>query len=159
MRLALFIIIAAGTGCAGSLTSDSQRTLVAAPQSLYNRLGGAPVLQHLVDAWLLEAASDPRIRDFFRDADISHLKLRLVERLCVLVDGPCLYRGANVAEHHARLGIEPHHLDAFLDDLSPALQRLGVDEALAKELREALVILAAQIGASQSVGGHDTRSR
>ncbi len=152
MRLALFITIAAGAGCAGSLTSDSQRSVVAAPQSLYNRLGGALVLQQLVDAWLLEAASDSRIRDFFRGADISHLKLRLVERLCVLVDGPCLYRGANVAEHHAGLGIRPHHMRAFLDDLRPALQRVGVDEALAKELREALVVLAAQIEAGVREG-------
>ncbi len=145
-QVAFLITIALCTNCGAQAAGDTNHN-VRDPETLYTRLGGVSVLRQLVDAWLLEAASDSRIRDFFQGADISHLKLRLVERICVLVDGPCLYRGADVAEHHAGLGISAHHMRAFLDDLGPALGRMRVDEASAKELREALVVLGAQIEA------------
>jgi len=115
-------------------------------ESLYARLGGVDTLRALVDAWILEAATDPRIRTFFGSADIAHLKLRLVERLCVLVDGPCMYRGAELRGHHASMGIEERHMRAFLDDLEPAMKRANVEGDLARELREALLVLGAQIG-------------
>tara|TARA_R110002095_G_scaffold192082_3_gene169922 strand:+ start:129 stop:632 length:504 start_codon:yes stop_codon:yes gene_type:complete len=114
--------------------------------TLYQRIGGIDVLRSLVDAWILEAGSDPRIRDFFAGADIARVKLRLVERLCVVVEGPCLYRGAELREHHAGLGIEERHMRAFLEDLEPAMTRVKIAPGPARELREAMLLLGAQIG-------------
>jgi hemoglobin len=113
--------------------------------TLYERLGGVDALRALVDAWLQEAGSDPRIRDFFGRADVGHLKLRLVERICVQVQGPCLYRGREMYEVHADLGLEDTHLRAFLQVLEPAMQRVLPKDAPRDELREVIRGLAEEL--------------
>ncbi len=142
------IVLCSVFACRGGTTQGGESTAASAPaeESLYQRLGGIDVLRRLVDEWMLEAASDPRIRDFFVEADFARVKLRLVERLCVLVDGPCMYRGAELREHHAGLGIEERHMRAFLDDLAAAMERVEISGAVARDLREALQVLGAQIG-------------
>lgn len=101
---------------------------------LFERLGGVAGLRAIVDEWVGTAAADPRIQDFFVDADIARLKLRLVERLCVAAGGPCVYRGRDLDEAHADLALRPEHVDAFLADLEAALVARGVDDATRDEL-------------------------
>lgn len=120
----------------GTITED---------ESLYQRLGGVDVLRVLVDEWLLVASSDERIRNFFAKTDISRLKLRLVERICVQVGGPCLYRGREMYAAHADLGIEDSHLRAFLDGLEPAMLRASIKDEAADELRSAIRGLAEEL--------------
>lgn len=151
MKSSAILAVAASAlmACGGGSAAPAGATTAAETpdETLYQRAGGIDALRRLVDAWILEAASDPRIRDFFVNADIARVKLRLVERLCVLAEGPCMYRGAELREHHAPLGIEERHMRAFLDDLEPALKRADITGAPARELREALLLLGAQIGA------------
>ncbi len=140
----LVALLGCGTSSAPSTMESLGKTR---NDSLYQRMGGIDVLRRLVDAWILEAGSDPRIRDFFVEADIARVKLRLVERLCVLAEGPCLYRGAELREHHASLGIEERHMRAFLDDLELAMKRAKIAPGPARELREGMLVIGAQIGA------------
>ena len=143
----LLILAAFGTSCGTSKSSPPVEPAGKTPSdTLYQRVGGIDTLRRLVDAWILEAGSDPRIRDFFDGADIARVKLRLVERLCVLAEGPCLYRGAELREHHSTLGLEERHMRAFLDDLESAMQRVKIAPGPARELREAMLVLGAQIG-------------
>ncbi|MCP4447875.1 MAG: group 1 truncated hemoglobin [Myxococcales bacterium] len=143
------VVLGIALGCSGSSPPPTHTTtVVSATNTLYERLGGIDVLRSLVDAWMLEVASDSRIREVFVDADIARVKLRLVERLCVLTGGPCMYRGAELHQHHASLGIEERHMRAFLEDLKPAMKRAEIPEKAGAELREALLLLGAQIGAS-----------
>lgn len=142
------LLLGLGIACGGQSKPESVSTSTPAiaADTLYQRMGGIDVLRGIVDAWILEAAGDARIRDFFRDADIGRVKLRMVERICVLVEGPCMYRGAELREHHSALGIEERHMRAFLEDVEPALERAGLSPDVAQELREALIVLGAQIG-------------
>jgi hemoglobin len=118
---------------------------VDAGATLYQRLGGVDVLRAIVDEWLLEASSDERIREHFAKTDILRLKLRLVERICVQVEGPCLYRGREMYEAHADLGIEDSHLRAFLQALEPAIQRAKLEDAVAEEFRTVIRGLAEEL--------------
>ncbi len=144
--VATFIAALCTSACG---TQAEVQTPVAEEDSLYKRLGGVEVLRRLVDAWMLEVATDPRIRDFFAEADLERVKLRLVERICVLVGGPCLYRGLELRELHAPLGIEPRHMRAFVELLEPAMLRVKVAPAPARELREAMAVLGAQVGTTE----------
>lgn len=119
--------------------------IITEDSSLYQRLGGVDVLRVLVDEWLVVASSDERIRDFFAKTDISRLKLRLVERICVQVGGPCLYRGREMYTAHADLGIEENHLRAFLEGLAPAMRRASIKGEAAEELRTAIRGLAEEL--------------
>lgn len=131
-----------GGGGNGSAPSD---VTISEESTLYQRLGGVDVLRVLVDEWLIIASSDERIRNFFAKTDISRLKLRLVERICVQVQGPCLYRGREMYAAHADLGIEDSHLRAFLEGLGPAMLRAKIEGAAADELRSAIRGLAEEL--------------
>ncbi len=131
-------------GSGGAAPADSQGK-IEEEATLYERLGGVDVLRALVDAWMLEVSSDPRIRDYFAHADIGRLKLRLVERICVQVQGPCLYRGREMYEVHADLGLEDSHLRAFLQALDPAMRRVKIKDGPAEELREVIRGLAEEL--------------
>lgn len=113
--------------------------------TLYARLGGIEVLRTLVDEWLLEVTSDHRIKSFFVEADISRLKLRLVERICVLVQGPCMYQGRELFAVHQGLSVADSDLRAFVEDLEPAMLRAKIDSETAAELRQAVRGLAAEL--------------
>ena len=144
------VIAAAAMSCGGffggsSASPASGDDAVKEEETLYQRLGGVDVLRSLVDEWLLEASSDDRIREFFVHSDIARLKLRMVERICVQVQGPCLYRGREMYEAHADLGIEDSHLRAFLQALDPAIQRAKIDDAMAEELRVVIRGLAEEL--------------
>ena len=132
-------------GGSGANSAAQDKGEIREEATLYERLGGVDVLRALVDAWLLEASSDPRIRDYFGKADIAHLKLRMVERICVQVQGPCLYRGREMYEVHADLGLEDTHLRAFLQGLEPAMERVLLKGRAAEELREVIRGLAEEL--------------
>lgn len=129
----------------GSGAKDSGTFPAADKDSLYDRLGGIDVLRVLVDEWLLELSSDERVGAHFARADIAQLKLRMVERLCVEVEGPCLYRGRDITEVHAGMDLEESDLRAFLDTLDPAMKRANIEDAPAEELRDAVRALAEEL--------------
>jgi len=151
---ASLLLLLLGVGCSGDSQSN-QGTLLDGPitsedDSLYKRLGGIDVLRVLVDEWLLVASSDTRIRDTFAEADITQLKLRLVERICVAVQGPCLYRGRDLGETHAHMNLSDTAFRAFLDALDSAIARTGISAKPAEELRTTVRGLAEEL----AVAGH-----
>lgn len=135
-------------GCPNPSQTRTDTTISSEEQSLYVRLGGIETLRPLVDEWMLEVTSDPAIRDFFMDADISQLKERLLERLCVLSDGPCLYKGRSVFQVHASMELEDGHLRRFLVGLDAAMKRLEIAPEPASELQERMRGMAAEIAAA-----------
>ncbi len=145
-----FVISVAAVSCGGVFGGGSSPPAAAddsidADATLYQRMGGVDVLRTIVDEWLLGASSDQRIRQYFANTDIIRLKLRLVERICVQVEGPCLYRGREMYQAHADLGIEDSHLRAFLQALDPAIQRAQLDDDVAEEFRVVIRGLAEEL--------------
>ncbi len=118
-------------------------------QSLYVRLGGIESLRPLVDEWMLEVTSDKHIRDFFAESDISKLKMRILEKICVLADGPCLYKGRGMYSVHAQIKLDDTHLQRFILGLDAAMKRVSIEPKAAAELRERVRGVAAQIAVSE----------
>ncbi len=145
--LLLFFLagVALHPGCGSKQDSLQQERISLEEQSLYSRIGGIEVLRVLVDEWILEVASDARIRDYFVHTSIATIKLRLVERLCTLASGPCMYRGKDVYSAHAKLHIGDEQIKAFMDDYDAAILRTEISKPLAAELRKAILGLAAAI--------------
>jgi hypothetical protein len=53
-----------------------------AQKSLYERLGGQPAIQAVVDDFIGNVAGDARINGFFAHTNIAHLNKMLVEKIC-----------------------------------------------------------------------------
>ncbi|HEY6459108.1 MAG TPA: group 1 truncated hemoglobin, partial [Polyangiaceae bacterium] len=71
----------------------------------------------------------------------KQLRTRLVAELCVVAGGAatdCAYEGKSMKDAHKGMGIGEAQWNAFIEDLTIALKTHGVDDALSKELLDAL---------------------
>lgn len=112
-------------------------------QSLYQRLGGKPAIQAVVDDFIGNVADDPRINGFFANTDIPRLNSMLVKQICEASGGPCKYEGRSMKATHAGMGVTDAHFNALVEDLVKALNKFKVPE---KEKTELLGALAAMRG-------------
>lgn len=115
-----------------------------APPSLYERLGKREGVTGVVDELMGNVLADKRISKLF-DKDkkdeqrARQLHDRFVEELCVLAGGDdCHYDGKDMKEAHGGMHINEAQWNAFVEDLTIALETRNVDHALAKELVDKL---------------------
>ncbi|HVB28658.1 MAG TPA: group 1 truncated hemoglobin [Terriglobia bacterium] len=76
-------------------------------QSLYERLGGYDTIAAIVDDFLGRMRVDPAfIRFSGRGLDsVRRARQLLVDQMCALAGGPCLYTGRDMKTTHGGLGI------------------------------------------------------
>ena len=106
----------------------------AAPASLFERMGGEPVLHAAVDRFTDIVMADERINFTFADTDLSKFKTLLYEQLCELSGGRCQYSGRDMATAHAKLDITTSEFNALAEDLYIALGKVGVPYRLQNKL-------------------------
>ena len=98
--------------------------------SLYDQLGGEPVVALVVDTFIAHVAADAKINWFFADTDIPALKASLNDQICAATGGPCTYTGGSMKDVHAGMAITDDEFNALVGDLLGALDELGVPYAL-----------------------------
>lgn len=130
--LALAIVLAACT----SMQSAPQK-------SLYDRLGGKPAIQAVVDDFIGNVAADTRINGFFANTNIPRLNSMLVNQICEATGGPCKYTGRDMKSAHTGMGVTEAHFNALVEDLVKSLNKFNVPE---KEKNELLTALASMKG-------------
>src|SRR5262245_44486894 len=132
-RMAVAMLVAAGwltAGCAGS-GMDTKKPL-------YDRLGGKPAIQAVVDDFIGNVAADTRINQRFARANVPRLKTMLVDQICQASGGPCTYTGQNMKSAHAGMKITDAEFGALVEDLVKSLDKLKVPEQEKSELLAAL---------------------
>ena len=127
-RGVLLAIAISAVGCAPML----------AEKSLYERLGGKPAIQAVVDDFVANVAADTRINRYFANANIPRLKAQLVDQICEATGGPCKYTGQNMKDAHRGMGITSAAFDALVEDLVKTLNKFNVPEKEKGELLGAL---------------------
>lgn len=126
--LAALVVLA--TGCAGMDGS------LAAPTSLYDRLGGRPAITAVVDDFIGNVAADQRINLRFQGADIPRLKTMLVDQVCEASGGPCTYTGKTMLEAHRGMNVTDAEFNALVEDLVRSLDKFKVPAREKRELPE-----------------------
>jgi len=111
----------------------------AAKPTLYERLGGPPVVTRVVAETIDRAATDPRTSRSFKDVKLQHVKDMIVEQICSLGGGGCKYTGDPMDKVHGPLRIKESEMDLLVQFLRDALDHNGVGQA---EKNELLRILA-----------------
>jgi len=103
--------------------------------SLYSRLGGYDGIATIVAEFIKQLRADPQLARFGlgRSTDSQKRTQRLiVEQLCSLSGGPCLYFGRDMKTSHAGLGITESEWDTTIKLFSEAMQKSDIgrrDEA------------------------------
>jgi hemoglobin len=108
--------------------------------SLYQRLGGYDTIAAFVDETYRLLRSDPKFSRFATRSLDSQQKARqlLVDQLCHLAGGPCLYIGRDMKTSHAGLGITSEEWEMSLEYTRQAISKQGVRE---KEKNEVMALI------------------
>lgn len=105
--------------------------------TLYEKLGGEPVIDAAVNLFYDKVLADERISHFFTNTDMARQRQHQKMFLTYAFGGMPGYSGKGMREAHAplveKLGLNDSHFDAVMDNLGAALVELNVPEALIAE--------------------------
>ena len=97
-----------------------------ADDALYRQFGEKEGLTKIVDDMYVNVLSDPRTAPYFDNAPVKRIKQKLVEQLCVLLEGPCVYTGRPMKRTHEGHNIDRAAFNAVVEDLQAAMDKNGV---------------------------------
>ncbi len=109
----------------------------ASASTLYARLGGYDALAAVTDDFLSRALPDPRVAPFFKGLeprDLQRVRQHLVDQLCNVTGGPCLYPGKDMKTAHEQLEITTDVWNAFTGHLNETMTHFRVPEREHNEL-------------------------
>ena len=106
---------------------------------LYKAFGEKAGLVALMDDFMVRLLADPRTGPHFQPANQQRIKEQLVEQLCALGGGPCVYKGADMKSSHSNLEIKKSDFHALVEVLQVSMDAKGI--AFRKQ-NEMLALLA-----------------
>jgi len=107
--------------------------------TLYQRIGGLPMLTRISNQTLDVVSKDPQTSRSFEGVKMKALKESLANFLCIKTGGDCVYEGETMKNSHADLHITTAEFERMVDVLR---ERLDVNGVATKEKNELLKILA-----------------
>ena len=106
-------------------TSFAQ-TMAAKDDQLYKAFGEKPGLIALMDDFMVRLLANPRTGPHFKPSNQQRVKEQLVDQLCMLSGGPCVYKGADMKSSHANLDINKSDFHALVEVLQTAMDARGI---------------------------------
>lgn len=106
--------------------------------SLYARMGGTPVMTKIVDEFVNEVTTSPRTKRSFEGINLKTLKQSIVQQMCNISGGGCVYEGETMQNSHRDAKITEAEFDAFVEMFRATLNRY----LPTREKNELLKILA-----------------
>ena len=107
--------------------------------SLYERIGGLPMLTRLSNQTLDIVSKDPQTSRSFEGVNMKTLKASLRDFLCVKTGGSCVYEGETMKNAHADAHITMAEFERLVEVLRERMDSNGVGT---REKNELLKILA-----------------
>lgn len=132
VRLAAVGVI--GFALAASLAMGGCATAPPPAATLYERLGGEARVTQAVTRLIERSAADPRTARSFDGVKLSTLSASLVQHICSLSGGGCVYEGETMARAHADLKIKSSEFEAMVTILREEFDRAGIDAGARNEL-------------------------
>jgi len=111
-------------------------------KSLYERLGGYDAIAAVTDDFIGRLATDSTESRFFvghSDDSKQRIRQHIVDQLCQLTGGPCVYKGRDMKTTHKGLGITQADWDISVKHLVATLDKFKVPE---KEKNEVLIAVS-----------------
>lgn len=111
--------------------------------TLFQRLGGKPAVDAVVNDFVPRILADSRVNRWFEHAASSPeaaeaYKTKLADFVCQATGGPCQYKGMDMDKAHRGRAITSEAFDAVVEDLVATLNHLKVP---AKEQSQLLALL------------------
>jgi len=118
------------------------------PKSLYHRLGGYDMIAMIVDDFGPKLGKDPKIAPLVAGLSAEH-RMRnrqlIVDQICQLTGGPCIYIGRSMLSSHQGLGITEDHFKQAGALMLETLDKFKIGEPERSELMGVIGKLAPDI--------------
>lgn len=101
--------------------------------------GGLAGIRALIEDFQREVIANTTTQPFFANRDNTALKERLVEQVCQILGGGCVYTGRTMRESHANMGISQAQFFALIEALQVSMERRRIPFASQNRL---LAVLA-----------------
>ncbi len=131
LSIAASALLVASTGFAQSAAPKTDQ--------LYQAFGEKAGLVALMDDLMVRLLADARTGPHFAPSNQQRVKEQLVEQLCAVSGGPCVYKGADMKSSHANLDIKKSDFHALVEVLQASMDAKGI--AFSKQ-GEMLALLA-----------------
>lgn len=118
------------------------------PKTLYQRLGGYDALAAVTDDFIGRLATDKQLGRFFgghSTDSLGRIRQLVVDQLCAVTGGPCVYIGRDMKKSHAGMGISQADWDVTVRHLVATLDKFKVPEKEKGEVLGAISSLKADI--------------
>jgi hemoglobin len=103
-------------------------------RTLYDRIGGMPVLSAITDSFIERFSDDTRVAPTFAKSDIARFRKFFAEQLCDVSGGPCKYSGRDMKTTHDGMHLTESQFNAIVEDLQDAMNRQRISIELQDEL-------------------------
>ena len=113
--------------------------------TLFQRLGGEKTVAQIVDETIDSTAADAKTARSFKKVNLVNLKKKIVEQICQLADGPCMYSGDEMKLVHSGLDITESEFYGMVEHLRMALDHANVGEGAKNELLRILAPMKREI--------------
>ena len=97
-----------------------------ANDQLYKAFGEKAGLVTLMDDFMVRLLADARTGPHFKPSNQQRVKEQLVDQLCALSGGPCVYKGADMKSAHANLDIKKSDFNALVEVLQQSMDAQGI---------------------------------
>lgn len=138
LSLAALLLVSASALAQAAKTAPA----TAPAPSLYKRLGGYDALAAVTDDFIARLAEDKQLSRFLvglSDNSKGHLRQLVVDLLCQVTGGPCIYIGRDMKTSHKGLGITGSDWDITVKALVATLDKFKVPQ---KEKDETLALVS-----------------
>ena len=102
--------------------------------STFQEFGEKEGLTRVVNDMMINLLANEKTRPFFEKADQVHIKEKLVEQFCMLLDGPCTYSGQNMKRAHKGHEINTSQFYALVESLQAAMVKNRIDQRAQNKL-------------------------
>lgn len=110
-------------------------------KSLYQRLGGYDAIAAVTDDLIARLVQDKKLSEYFVGLSTSskkRLRQHLVDFLCQISGGPCVYTGRDMKTAHAGLGLDEEDWKIFVKLANETFDKFKVPERERNEVITAL---------------------
>lgn len=97
-------------------------------QTLFEKYGGAETMKKLVNKFYEGVLANDKVKHFFVNTDMDKLKAHQATFIGMALGGPKTYTGRDMRAAHDGMGLTDEHFDAIVDELTNAMDSLGVSE-------------------------------
>ena len=111
---------------AGAVQAQTMGVMPDSSPALYQAFGEKAGLVKLMDDFVPRLQADKRTATAFKDANVANLKAMLVDQVCQVSGGPCVYKGADMKSAHSSMDITKTDFNALVEVLQQSMDAQGI---------------------------------